>query len=166
MIIPVQHFTRESVKGDRKTNYLFTDNANRKSGSHGNLVINDVGETWYTRKYGNGVTYPGGSQAVIRGLENAFPISTMKAEYVQWEEEDFEQFAKVIDDEIDTIKKALKQKSLKVSMTRKIGRGRFSKLPDRHQAYLDKKLLEIGIDNSGDGPTLCDQDLISADTLT
>lgn len=154
LITSVKFFDRNSVKRDKKYNYIFTDNSNRKSGSANNLVIEEIGETWYTIKYGRDVTFPFKSQARIRGLENAFPISTMKAERVQWVIEDFNLFKKIIDDEIRTIKVAQSYKPFKINLSKKIGRGTFSRLPDSLLKYLDKKLLEIGIDNTNHQPTI------------
>lgn len=146
-IVKVKKFSRYSVKEDVEFNYIFTDNSARRSGRFKNKVIEDVGETWYVQKYGPDVTFPGGSQAVIRGLENAFPISTMKAEGQQWEEEDFSKFKSIIDDEIETIQSAMKEKPFKVILGKKIGKGKYSKLPGIFQEYLDKKLLTININN-------------------
>lgn len=66
------NFSRNSVSLDRDYIYLFTDNAERKSGH--NRISDD---SWYSKVYGVNKTYPGMTQAVIRGLENAFPITTM-----------------------------------------------------------------------------------------
>ena len=73
-IIPLTSlFTRKSVEKDTDYIYLFTDNSGRTSG---NNIIQDG---WYLEKYGKNkiLRYPTMTQAVIRGLENAFPITTM-----------------------------------------------------------------------------------------
>ena len=152
----VQHFTRASVENDSKSLYLFTDNATRTSGA--TPIPSD---TWYAEKYGVNKNYPGTTQAVIRGLKNAFPITTMvNGMRRQWTEAQFEQFKAIIDNEIATIKKALPRfpGGIKLGPGR-IGQGSIAQLPAKLQEYLDSKLAEIGIkqaapvrENSGTQP--------------
>lgn len=66
-------WTREQVKSDISSLYVFTDNTDRDSGSQS---IDD--DSWYAQKYGTGHHYPKQTQAVIRGLDNAMPISTQR----------------------------------------------------------------------------------------
>ena len=70
------NFTRLSVEQDKDYLYLFTDNVLRNSGR--NLV--DKNSLYYNRfnAFHKGKChYPSRTQACIRGLQNACPISTM-----------------------------------------------------------------------------------------
>ena len=111
-----KYYTRQDVANDPTTLYIFTDNTDRTSGGTA------YGEGWYKEKYGEGgfgsTINP--TSAVIRGLDNAVPISTMKWFYKnhpgtshpridknspsRWHDSDFEEFKKVFDDEIQQIK--------------------------------------------------------------
>ena len=98
-------WSRQEVTNNPKTLYLFTDNTDRDSGK--GLIPND---SWYSKKYGEGHHFPTMTSAVIRGLDNARPISTQrwyhddkKREKGRWNDEDIEEFKKVIDDEFDEI---------------------------------------------------------------
>jgi hypothetical protein len=155
-------YNRETVSKDIETLYIFTDNGDRTSGSKS---IDKNSE--YFKKFGadEDLFYPTQTQAVIRGLNNAFPISTLKfyakkqfgsnsndaLNKSQWTDEDFDLFKSTIDAEIQFIKDALvsgKYKSVKFSGT--IGVGTFSNIKKNSSKsfdYLNKKLLEIGIDN-------------------
>ena len=105
-------WSRESVAQDQDSLYIFTDNTDRTSGGTATEK-----ESWYTKKYGKSEygSLNNPTTAVIRGLENAAPISTMKYFYrnhngmdidgARWNDSDFNEFKKVIDDEIEQIKK-------------------------------------------------------------
>lgn len=104
------HWTRDEVAEDEHTLYIFTDNTDRTSGG------NEIGEGWYAEKYGKGGygTEHNPTSAVIRGLPNAAPISTMKWFYrnhgvnvaqARWTDEDLDEFKKVLDEEIEDIKR-------------------------------------------------------------
>jgi hypothetical protein len=67
------HWTRSQVAKDVRSLYIFTDNLNRTSG-----VSPIDPESDYAKKYGIGKKYPGATSAVIRGLNNAMPITTQK----------------------------------------------------------------------------------------
>ena len=105
-LIKSQTFTRDSAKKDVKTLYIFTDNTNRDSGSE---VIPD--DSWYAQKYGKGLHYPiKQTTAVIRGLDNARPVSTQRyykkgEDYKKnrWFDKDIEEFKKVVDAEFEDI---------------------------------------------------------------
>lgn len=100
-------WNRKAVEKDTTNLYIFTDNTNRSSGDG---YISD--DSWYAKKYGKGKFYPKSTQAVIRGLDNARPISTQKY-YVKgedyrknrWTDDDIEEFRKVITDEFNEIRK-------------------------------------------------------------
>ena len=147
--------SRQSVEKDSDYMYIFTDNTDRDSGTG---VVDP--DSRYAKRYSGGkeLHFPGQTLAVMRGLDNAFPISTMKryrkgvpVKESQWKPGDKDLFIKTIDAEIADIKAELSNFSgLKYSLSqekdRKIGQGAISKLPQELQTYLDEKLLEIGID--------------------
>ena len=103
-----QNFERNSVERDTKSLYIFTDNTDRSSGA--TPISTD---SRYYQKYGNGkvLYYPTKTQAVIRGLDNAMPISTQhwyhegaKGKSGRWYDSDIEEFTRVISEEIQAIK--------------------------------------------------------------
>lgn len=152
-------YTRQIVENDLDTMYLFTDNAERTS-SPNSKDENVDKNSWYYKKYKSQTNKPihfgtlnNPTSAIIRGLNNAYPISTMSAYGTNWTNDNFELFKTTIDDEINQIKKDLhKFSKLKIGNYR-IGQGGLkAKLPEQHQNYLDIKLKEIGIDNTGDKP--------------
>ena len=157
--ISLSKYTRSTVESDNKTMYIFTDNTQRTSNPYA-IESNVDKESWYYKKYKNQTDKPihfgstsNLTSAVIRGLNNAYPISTMIAYGKNWTDADLKLFKQNIDDEIEQIKKDMhKFSSLKIGNFR-IGQGGLcAKLPKKHQKYLDKKLLEIGIDNTKNGP--------------
>ena len=100
------YWTRDNVEKDTKNLYIFTDNTDRDSG----IELIDSNSN-YAKKYGVDKHYPKTTQAVIRGLNNAMPISTQrwynkekKGVNGNWKDTDFDDFKKVIDEEIDAIK--------------------------------------------------------------
>ncbi len=162
--ILTSNYTRQSVQNDANTLYLFTDNAQRTSrptATEENVDKN----SWYYKKYKSQTDKPihfgsisNPTSAVIRGLNNAYPISTMSAYGTNWTNDNFELFKQTIDDEITQIKKDLpKFSKVKIGDFRIGQGGRFAKLPQQHQDYLDNKLLEIGIDNTGTKPKVISQ---------
>lgn len=155
-------WTRDEVENDPRTLYIFTDNTDRTSGGE------EIGDGWYAEKYGKGGfgTVNNPTSAVIRGLPNAAPISTMKWFYrehgvsvaqARWTDSDLEEFKKVIDDEIEQIKKlwdsgnfdsielpknGILGKSIKEHKDRNISRLTATRTPKLYQ-YLNKKLQEL-----------------------
>jgi len=98
-------YTRESVSKDSQNMYIFTDDTDRNSGKG---IIDD--NSWYSKKYGEGKHYPSMTTALIRGLDNAYPITTQhwynnekKGINGRWTDEDFEEFKQVIDDDFKEI---------------------------------------------------------------
>jgi hypothetical protein len=155
------NYTRQSVQKDSDSLYLFTDNAQRTSrptATEENVDKNG----WYYKKYKSQTDKPlhfgstsNPTSAVIRGLNNAYPISTMSAYGTNWKDSNFDLFKETISDEIAQIKKDLiKFNTVKIGNYRIGQGGRFAKLPEQHQKFLDAKLLEIGIDNTGTTPKL------------
>lgn len=100
-------YTRKLVAENNNLMYIFTDNTDRDSGK--TLVPNN---SWYSQKYGKEKHYPTVTTALIRGLNNAFPITTQhfynpqhKGENGRWNDDDIEEFKKVIDDDFEEIYK-------------------------------------------------------------
>lgn len=154
-IIPLtSNFTRESVKNDIDYIYLFTDNAKRTSGKN-----SIEPSSWYRQKYTTSypLNFPSMTQAVARGLNNAFPITTMVDDNrTQWKDSQFDEYKKIIDDEINTIKEVqAKFKGIKFAAQNPFGQGKISNMKQSAPKiwnYLNEKLAEIGIDNSGETP--------------
>lgn len=156
-VIPLdksQRFTRESVKKDTDYIYLFTDNAARTSGN--NLVDPN---SWYADAYGKNSKFPTKTQAVIRGLNNAFPITTMIDDKgTQWTDDKFNEFTKEINHEIRQIQESILDegfKGIKFSAEMPFGKGAISNMKETAPKiwnYLNEKLKEIGIDNTSDKP--------------
>lgn len=155
-------WTRNEVENDPRTLYIFTDNTDRTSGGE------EIGDGWYAEKYGKGGfgTVNNPTSAVIRGLPNAAPISTMKwfyrehgvsVEQARWTDSDLKEFKEVIDDEIEQIKQlwdsgnfdsielpqnGIFGKSIKSDRDRSISRLTAIRTPKLYQ-YLNKKLQEL-----------------------
>lgn len=135
--------------------YIFTDNTNRTSGSN----VIDRNSPYY-KKYGNGqddLYYPNSTRAVLRGLPNAFPISTQRFFDVakglvgkngRWTNDSIEEFKKIIDDEIDEIiQYSSKYDKIVISGTSLFG-GNISDIQeegDRSEMfkYLSRKLEDL-----------------------
>lgn len=147
------NFTRQSVMNDPTHLYLFTDNAKRSSGS--NKMSPD---TTYSKRYGQG-SYPTMTQAVIRGLENAYPITTMVDDKrTQWTDNKFDEYKKIIDSEVDHIKQAMSSGQyvgMKFAAQMPFGKGQISDMKasaPKIWQYMTNKLKALGIDNTGDKP--------------
>lgn len=155
-IIPLQNnFSRSTVEQDKDYLYLFTDNARRTSGT--NLISDSAYEEKYSNNFNRVLYYPNTTQAVIRALDNAFPITTMVDDKkTQWTDDKFDQYKAIIDDEIRTIKENLVNfKGLKFSSQMPFGKGQISNMKESAPKiwnYLNEKLKEIGIDNTGNVP--------------
>lgn len=98
-------YARQDVEKDTTSMYIFTDNTDRDSGK--TLIPND---SWYVKKYGQNKHFPTMTTALIRGLNNAFPITTQHYYNKQykdingrWNDEDIEEFKKIIDDDFNEI---------------------------------------------------------------
>lgn len=103
--IKFQLYYRSTADNNPRSLYVFTDNTDRTSGSG---EISD--DSWYAQRYGKGLKYPTQTSAVIRGLDNARPISTQRYYHEgakgvagRWTDADFAEFKKVIDQEIQDI---------------------------------------------------------------
>lgn len=102
------NWTRYEVNDNPDVLYVFEDNTNRTSGS--NLISND---SKYARAYGLGKMFPNATAAIIRGMDNAMPVSTQHwydpstgrtRDAGRWNDSDIEDFKKVIDAEFQAIK--------------------------------------------------------------
>lgn len=102
------NWTRQEVNDNPDVLYVFGDNTNRTSGS--NPISND---SKYARAYGLGKMFPNATAAIIRGMDNAMPISTQHwydpttgrtRDAGRWNDSDIEDFKKVIDAEFQAIK--------------------------------------------------------------
>ena len=163
------HWTRAEVAANKDKLFIFTDNTDRTSSRNGRNP--NITSGWYFDKYGNGhpLSYGSGinpTQAGIRGLDNAYPISTQRW-YVEnpithempsmrnpepgnWTDADIEEFKKVIDDEIEDIKKAWdtgKYKSIVIGQgdaffNSRISNISLSRTPKIYK-YLNEKLKEL-----------------------
>lgn len=101
----IEPYTRKLVRENKNLMYIFTDNTDRDSGK--SVIPNS---SWYSQKYGEGKHYPSMTTALIRGLDNAYPITTQHWYNVQhkgitgrWNDDDFEEFKKVIDNDFENI---------------------------------------------------------------
>lgn len=155
---PIEPFggtwTRRDAQKDPTSLYIFTDNTDRDSGK---TLIDPMSK--YSQKYGQDKHYPTMTQAVLRGLDNAMPLSTQrwyhngaKGETGRWTDADFEEFKRVIDAEINDIIeewKSGKYKRIVIAdedgffntKISNISKERTPKLYD----YLKSKLAQIGI---------------------
>jgi hypothetical protein len=156
LIMYVDQFSRRSVEQDTDFMYIFTDNAERTSAPKSKTENIDK-DSWYYKKYKSTTNKPlhygtsrNPTSAVIRGLTNAYPISTMSAYGTNWTTDEYHKFCEVIDDEISQIKSDV-HGYLGIKLFRaRIGQGgRFAKIPPKLQDYLDTKLAELGIINGG-----------------
>lgn len=102
------NWTRQEVNDNPDVLYVFGDNTNRTSGR--NLISND---SKYARTYGLGKMFPNTTAAVIRGMDNAMPVSTQHwydpatgrtRDAGRWNDSDIDDFKKVIDAEFQAIK--------------------------------------------------------------
>ena len=102
------NWTRQEVNDNPDILYIFGDNTNRTSGS--NLISND---SKYARTYGLGKMFPNTTAAIIRGMDNAMPVSTQHwydpttgrtRDAGRWNDSDIDDFKKVIDAEFQAIK--------------------------------------------------------------
>lgn len=102
------NWTRQEVNDNPDVLYIFGDNTNRTSGN--NPISND---SKYARAYGLGKMFPNETAAIIRGMDNAMPISTQHwydpstgrtRDAGRWNDSDIEDFKKIIDAEFQAIK--------------------------------------------------------------
>ena len=113
LIKTANRYKRGEVKKDNNSIYIFTDNCDRTSGK---FAIPD--DSSYSKRFKKtGVCHPGVTSAVIRGLENAYPITTCKAYTTRhslrlFKDEDFKEFKELVDKDFDEIKNACVEKGI------------------------------------------------------
>jgi len=140
-------YSRTTVKKDKDNLYVFTDNGDRTSGK---IKIPDNSE--YSQRFGKtGLYHPSKTSDMLRGLENACPITTQKR-YVpgikcyngNWTDDDFEEFKKVIDEDFEFIKKQCVDKKYKEIIFPKNGvlNGKISRLTFLRTPKLFKYIVE------------------------
>lgn len=102
------NWTRQEVNDNPDVLYVFGDNTNRTSGN--NPISND---SKYARTYGLGKMFPNATAAIIRGMDNAMPVSTQHwydpstgrtRDSGRWNDSDIDDFKKIIDAEFQAIK--------------------------------------------------------------
>lgn len=102
------NWTRQEVNDNPDVLYVFGDNTNRTSGN--NPISND---SKYARTYGLGKMFPNATAAIIRGIDNAMPVSTQHwydpstgrtRDSGRWNDSDIDDFKKIIDAEFQAIK--------------------------------------------------------------
>lgn len=102
------NWTRQEVNDNPDVLFVFGDNTNRTSGDN---PISD--DSKYARTYGLGKMFPNTTAAIIRGIDNAMPVSTQHwydpttgrtKDAGRWNDSDIEEFKKVIDAEFQAIK--------------------------------------------------------------
>lgn len=102
------NWTRQEVNDNPDVLFVFGDNTNRTSGS--NPISND---SKYARTYGLGKMFPNTTAAIIRGMDNAMPVSTQHwydpttgrtRDAGRWNDSDIDDFKKIIDAEFQAIK--------------------------------------------------------------
>lgn len=102
------NWTRQEVNDNPDVLYVFGDNTNRTSGS--NPISND---SKYAITYGLGKMFPNTTAAIIRGMDNAMPVSTQHwydpttgrtRDAGRWNDSDIDDFKKIIDAEFQAIK--------------------------------------------------------------
>jgi hypothetical protein len=139
IILKSDLFERSVVEVDKKNQYIFTDNLDRTSGNNqikksNNIIIDQL----YFRK-----KYPNVSQAVIRGLYNAYPITTKKGQYSNefFRLEDFDLFKITIDKDIERI---LDNSHMFDNLIVSLGGFATEKavLPEKMCQYLQQELLK------------------------
>lgn len=144
----INYWTREFVAKDNKSMYLFTDNLGRSSGQN----QGDINKSWYSQKWNVFYNFPNTSQACIRGLPNAFPITTMKdCHKTQLGDGDFEYMKNIWLLEFTMIKEMSQYYDYLKCSPRQFGNGTYSKI-----IYNSPKLFNmlswylweyLGIDN-------------------
>lgn len=102
------NWTRQEVNDNPDVLFVFGDNTNRTSGS--NPISND---SKYARTYGLGKMFPNATASIIRGMDNAMPVSTQHwydpttgrtRDAGRWNDSDIDDFKKIIDAEFQAIK--------------------------------------------------------------
>lgn len=94
--IAAEFYNRNKLNPDYL--YVFSDNAERNSGSNIILNVNNEALNFYNHKH-----YPNSTQACIRGCVNAYPITTKKSAHHNWTEKDIDVFKTYITNDVNRI---------------------------------------------------------------
>lgn len=115
-------WTRPDVANDTSNIYIFTDNTDRNSGKR--IIARD---TAYYQKYGDGehdLHFPTVTSAVIRGLDNALPVSTQrwyhdgaKGVSGRWNDSDIAEFREVVGKEFADIREEILRRAIDPTRT-------------------------------------------------
>jgi hypothetical protein len=148
----IPRFSRQEVQTNKDWIYLFSDNADRTSVTKGTAGY-PAKMTWYEEKYGKYV-FPRKSHQRIRGIHNAYPITTLKDKHHgQWTDRDFDRYKELLDDDIRQIKEVFKwsnsYKGIRI-LDKKFGDDVLSAMKftsKKCYSYLVERLKELNIDN-------------------
>ena len=104
-----------NIVGD--TIYLFEDNLDRKDYTYSSYKIHIDNDSEYALRFGKTDLWTSRyiNESIIRGCKMAYPITTKKGGNCVdvWLNSDFDAFKAAIDDDIKTIKRAVKEKGIK-----------------------------------------------------
>lgn len=135
---------RSLTKHDLDNAYVFEDCLDRTKGK--NKIKDD---TLYAKRFGNELFYPSVGSTCLRGLDNAFPITTLNSGEKPWTDNDFSEFKKVIDADFKAIINECKKKKYKAIIFPKNGILNKSKTSISYKRtpklfkYLIKKEIEL-----------------------
>ena len=146
------NWTRQEVNDNPDILYVFGDNTNRTSGK--NPISND---SKYARTYGLGKMFPNATAAIIRGMDNAMPVSTQHwydpltgrtKDAGRWNDSDIEEFKKIIDAEFQAIKDEWdtgKYRKIYLPSTG-LSNGKISQITEQRTPKLFKYLYDKTVD--------------------
>lgn len=146
------NWTRQEVNDNPDVLYVFGDNTNRTSGS--NPISND---SKYARTYGLGKMFPNATAAIIRGMDNAMPVSTQHwydpstgrtRDSGRWNDSDIDDFKKIIDAEFQAIKNEWdtgKYRKIYLPSTG-LSNGKISQITEARTPVLFKYLYDKTVD--------------------
>lgn len=146
------NWTRQEVNDNPDVLYVFGDNTNRTSGS--NPISND---SKYARTYGLGKMFPNATAAIIRGMDNAMPVSTQHwydpstgrtKDSGRWNDSDIDDFKKIIDAEFQAIKNEWdtgKYRKIYLPSTG-LSNGKISQITEARTPVLFKYLYDKTVD--------------------
>lgn len=146
------NWTRQEVNDNPDVLYVFGDNTNRTSGS--NPISND---SKYARTYGLGKMFPNATAAIIRGMDNAMPVSTQHwydpstgrtRDSGRWNDSDIDDFKNIIDAEFQAIKNEWdtgKYRKIYLPSTG-LSNGKISQITEARTPVLFKYLYDKTVD--------------------
>ena len=126
-------WSRDEAIANPNILYVFTDNTDRDSGK--GVIPND---SWYSAKYGCGHHFPTITSAVIRGLNNARPISTQRL-YHNWAKS---VYGRLTDNYIDEFKNTIIDELKEIVSEFTNGNYEFIMFPDGDSLF-NRKISNI-----------------------